>query len=297
MCRSSDRLLVLSLIFAILVASCHPCPQPTAQAAPVEAGSVSRASGPPLIGISGYVIQPGTRGDEGLGNFRMTRTYRDAVAAAGGLPIHLVPVPAAQVGELLDRLDGLILAGGPDIDPAAYDEEPHPSVKVLEPERQSFDFALAREAVKRQMPILGICLGSQELNVALGGDMIQDIPSEVDDDVGHRKLADDEVRRGVHEITLVEGTPLAELYGQQKISVNSLHHQASDNLAEGLVVAARAADGVIEGFYRPDYPFLIGLQFHPEIQTEPPGLHRRLFQSFIEAAETFQRSRGAAETQ
>ncbi len=238
----------------------------------------------PVIGITGYVIEPGTRGDSGLGNFRVTRTYRDALTRAGATPIHLVPVPAEDVENLLDRLDAVVLAGGPDIDPESYGEEAHPTVKRLPVERQSFDFIVARAAIKRGMPILGICLGSQELNVVHGGSMVQDIPSEIGDSVTHNQHDVELARGGAHEITIIEGTPLAELYDQSSFRVNSLHHQAADVLGEGLEPAARAPDGVIEAFYRPDYPFLIGVQYHPEIQREPEGLHDGLLRAFVEAA-------------
>ncbi len=167
------------LALSLALVSCASCPRPDAPA-PVD----STAAATPLVGISGYVIMPGTRGDDGLGNFRVTRTYRDAVVAAGAYPVHLVPVMTEDVGHVLDRLDGLLLAGGPDVDPREYGEEPHESVSILPSERQDFDMALAREALRREMPILGICLGSQELNVIHGGTLVQDIPSEVDEAVG-----------------------------------------------------------------------------------------------------------------
>ena len=221
----------------------------------------------------------------------MTRTYRDALVDVGALAVHLVPVSETDVGELVSRLDGLVLTGGPDIDPAAYGEEPHSSVVRIPRERQGFDLALIREAMARRIPILGICLGSQEVNVALGGSLIQDIPTEVEEDVGHRQLDGPNVEGGAHEITLVPGTPLARIYRASKIRVNSLHHQASDRLGEGLEVAARSRDGVIEGFFLPGYPYLIGVQFHPEMQRHPEALHRGLFRSFVQAAHEYRLKR------
>jgi putative glutamine amidotransferase len=240
-----------------------------------------------VIGITGSVVLPGARGDSGLGNDRVTRTYREAITRAGALPLHLVPVPADRVAELLGALDGLLLAGGPDIDPAAYGEDPHPTVSVLPVERQQFDLALVEEAMARRLPVLGICLGSQLINVARGGDMIQDIPSEVGGAVSHRRLALADLRRGVHEVTLVEGTRFAGLYGVPTLRVNSAHHQAADRLGAGLVVAARAPDGVIEAHELPGHPFLIGVQFHPEMQTDPAGLHDKLFEEFVAAAAAY----------
>lgn len=281
------------LVFPVFLAgsACQGGAQEPCPSTPEPEARSSFEGSAPVIGISGYVILPGTRGDDGLGSFRVTRTYRDAVARAGAVPVHLVPVPLDRVGHLLHRIDALVLAGGPDIDPALYDEEPHPTVSMVPQERLEFDMALIREAMDRQMPILGICLGSQELNVALGGALIQDIPSEVEGEVGHRRLDLEDLRAGVHEITIVAGTRLDGLYEPETIRVNSAHHQASDVLGEGLVPAARAADGVVEAFELPDYPFLIGVQFHPEIQTEPAGLHDALFLALVEAATTYRRSR------
>jgi putative glutamine amidotransferase len=239
---------------------------------------------------------PGTRGDKGLGRYRVSRTYPKALIAAGAVPVHLLPVEESRVQEVLERVDGLLLCGGPDIDPAAYGEEPHPTVVILPAERQSFDFALAREAMRRRMPILGICLGSQELNVVRGGTLIQDVPSEVETDIDHRQTKLARIRAGVHEVSILKGTLLAKVYGDEApIKVNSAHHQAVDDLGKGLRVAARASDGVIEGFDDPEYPFLVGVQFHPEAQTEPAGQHDPLFRAFVEAAAEYRRSRAAAE--
>ena len=248
---------------------------------------------PPLIGTTGYVVPPGEQ-DSKLGHYRVNRTYRDALVRAGAIPVHLVPVSEDHVDELLDRLDGLLLCGGPDIDPSLYGEETHPTVRKMPAERQAFDLALAREALARQMPILGICLGSQELNVLQGGAMIQDIPSEVPDALSHRELDLAALRGGAHDIELVPGTRVAALYETPTIRVNSAHHQASDVMADGLTVAARSADGVVEAYEREGYPFLIGVQFHPEMQTAPEGQHDRLFRTFVGACTDYRAARTAA---
>ncbi len=255
----------------------------------LEPASTAGEDDPPVIGVTGYVELPGTDDGGSLGALRVTRTYRDALVRAGAVPVHLLPVPADRIGSLLDRVDGVVLCGGPDIDPAAYGEEPHDSVAVMPAERQEFDMAVAREAMARQMPLLGICLGFQEINVARGGAMIQDIPTEVGTEVTHRALALEDLRHGVHDVTLVPGTSLAALYDADTIRVNSAHHQASDVLAEGLVCAARAPDGVIEAAVDPALPFLVGVQYHPEIQTDPAGQHDALFRALVEAAAAYRR--------
>ena len=242
---------------------------------------------PVVIGVNGYVLAPGERGDDGRGQFQMTRAYWEALNVAGARAVHLVPVPEAEVGVLLDRVDGLLVTGGLDIDPVSYGEPRHETVDVLPPERQAFDFALLREALRREMPVLAMCLGAQELNVVLGGTLVQDIPSEVGERVPHG-FADfaGNATAGASG-RLVAGTPIAAMYGTTAIEVNSAHHQAVDSLGEGLAVAARAPDGVIEAFYAPRLPFVVGLQFHAELQTEPPGLHESLFTAFAHAARSY----------
>jgi len=277
---------LLSLVWVPLACGAPIAPSQTAQ---TEAASPPADDGPPIIGMTGYVDVPGSEAGGALGKLRVTRTYRDALVLAGAVPVHLLPVPADRVDDVLDHVDGVVLCGGPDVDPAAYGEPRHESVQTMPTERQEFDMAVAREAMARQMPLLGICLGSQEVNVARGGAMIQDIPTEVGTEVGHREIEIDDLRHGVHDITLVPGTSLAELYGTDTIRVNSAHHQASDVLAEGLVPAAHAPDGVIEAYVDPEMPFLIGLQFHPEIQTEPAGQHAPVFEALVAAAEEYRR--------
>jgi putative glutamine amidotransferase len=285
--------LLLSMSLVWLPLSCaQPAasPETTTAGAATGAATATADEGPPVIGLTGYVDLPGTEAGGELGKLRVTRTYRDALVRAGAVPVHLLPVPADRVGAALDHVDGLVMCGGPDIDPAAYGEQRHESVETMPTERQDFDMAVAREAMARRMPLLGICLGSQEINVARGGAMIQDLPTEVGTTVGHRELAIDDLRQGVHDITLVPDSRLAALYGgAETIRVNSAHHQASDVLAEGLVAAAHAPDGVIEAFVDPALPLLIGVQFHPEIQTEPAGQHDPLFEALVEAAREYRR--------
>lgn len=267
---------------------------PAADAGPSsgpDAAAEEAPAGPPVVGMSGYVILPGTRGDNGLGAYRVTRTYPQALLGAGAMPVHLLPVPEDEVPALLDHVDGLLLCGGPDIDPATYGEEPHPSVERAPEERERFDLALAREAMRRQMPVLGICLGAQELNVARGGSLVQDLPTELGTGGTHRQTEIPAFRRGVHEVTAVPGTRIAALYGEATFRVNSAHHQACDVLGQGLRLAARAPDGVVEAFDDPDYPFLVGVQFHPEAQTDPPGQHEPLFRAFVEAAAAYRVAR------
>ena len=214
----------------------------------------------------------------------MNRSYAEAIRKAGGTPIHLIPCEKSEVGHLLDRLDGLLLCGGPDIDPQNYGEKAHETVQKLNKERESFDFALARAAKKAKIPVLGICLGSQIMNVIRGGSLYQDIPSQIGKKVPHRPSSFEEVYAPMHIIELNKEGKLFELYGRERISVNSYHHQAVKNLGAGLQVEARSVlDGVVEALSDPNAEFVLGVQFHPELQKTPPGLHDALFRAFIEA--------------
>jgi putative glutamine amidotransferase len=276
---------ILGSILAVTVLA-GPVSSPAAIATEEQA-----ASAPPRVGMSGYVLLPDPEKGRKLGGYRVTRTYRDALVRAGAMPVHLLPVATEHVAALLDGLDGLVLCGGPDLDPAVYGEAPHPTVKTMPDERQGFDLDLARAALQAGMPVLGICLGAQELNVVRGGSLIQDIPSEVGTSVPHRELDIADLRQGVHTIEFVAGTRIAALYDAPTIRVNSAHHQAVDRLGQGLVVAARAPDGVIEAWEAPAHRFLVGVQFHPELQTSPPGQHDRLFAVFVEACAAYRAER------
>jgi len=272
----------LSLALVLASGCLSNAPGPSA-----PAGTLAGA--PPVIGVTGPVFPV----DEGSssGQYVMKSAYRDALVAAGALPVHLVPLPQEGLAQVIDRLDGIVLTGGLDINPATYGEDPHPTVALLPRERQEFDFAVAREALRRRVPLLGICLGAQELNVVLGGSLVQDIPSEVEGQVTHRNREPEAIRQGAHPVTLVEGTLLAQLYERQTFNVTSLHHQAVERIGEGLVVAARSPDGVTEAFVHPQHPFLVGVQFHPELQHEPEGLHAPLFQAFVDASRRYRAQR------
>ncbi len=211
-----------------------------------------------------------------------------AMAERGGIEWSLLRPHRTAAGEidvdrLLDGVDCLVLPGGDDIDPAMYGEEPHPTVRLISEARAELDFAVLRGALDRRMPILGLCLGGQELTVALGGSLVQDIPSEVPDPLDHR---------AIHRVDFVEGTLMAELYGGQPRDIFSNHHQAADeaDMGRGLRVSARSADGVVEAFEASDrmtYPFVIGTQYHPERQLES-GSHDGLIEGFRDACLAYQ---------
>jgi len=211
----------------------------------------------PLIGI--------TLGDDdrrrGLQVLR--QDYVRSVEEAGAVPVALPAGRPEDATGVLERLDGLVLSGGVDVDPALYGDAPHPRLRRVDRRRDDFELALVVEALRRELPILAICRGHQVLNVAMGGTLVQDIPSEFEGGIDHD--APGRRWRRVHRVDIVPGSRLHEVLGRVTVSVNSFHHQAVGRLGRGLVVSARSErDGLIEGIEFPELPFVIGVQWHPE---------------------------------
>ena len=240
----------------------------------------------PVIGITGYANDNVSEGE--IPRFKTSMSYWKALTKAGAVVVRMLPVKADKVSVILNRVDGALFCGGPDISPSRYGEEPHPTVNTLAKLREDSDFALLTEVLKRDMPVLGICLGSQMINVIRGGTLVQDIPSCVSDKVHHRPQIPDDIFGPMHPIKLTRGTKLASFYDTQLIVVNSYHHQAVKKIGRGLAVAARSTgDNVIEGFVDPSARFLIGVQFHPELQQRPDGIHDELFIAFVDACRKY----------
>jgi putative glutamine amidotransferase len=210
----------------------------------------------PAIGITIACDAP-RRGYLGL-----HRDYLRAVEQAGGLPLVLAPGTPADAPDLVARLDGLLLSGGSDVDPTLYGAAPHPKLGRVFRERDDFELALAREALTRDLPLLCICRGHQVLNVARGGTLVQDLPSQRPGPVEHGARA--AASRRVHAVDVRPGTRLHALLGREQVLVNSSHHQAIDALGEGLSISATAPDGVIEGVELGAARFALGVQWHPE---------------------------------
>jgi putative glutamine amidotransferase len=236
----------------------------------------------PIIGI-GSDIQPGIEGSRDRA-WAYT-TYAEALRRAGAIPVVIPPQPE-NAGELVETLDGILLAGGEDWDPALYGEERHPTVTdVSDIRRQNNDLSLARAARERGIPTLGICLGMQMMNVAAGGSLVQDIDSQVRTNIQHASIPEDRAR---HDVMVEQGTRLAGIVGEAELNVNSSHHQAVGRVADGLRVTAHAPDGVVEGVEDPGHPFYIGVQWHPEdMQGEESA--EALFGALIEAARRYSR--------
>ena len=236
----------------------------------------------PIIGVTS---QPkSTKGSSGeLDSHVIGHTYTDAVLRAGGLPVILSPVPNEDVSAIVDRLDGLLISGGGDVEPRRYGEEPHPSVRETDAARDEFEIALAREAQARHLPVLAICRGLQIVNVALGGTLIQDIPSTLGS-IDHTVIGH-AVYDGHQPVTVESSSLIAKATGSTDLMVNSIHHQAVKDLAPGFRAVAWANDGVIEGIEHEDDDWpLLAVQWHPEyLSHNSDEASHRLFEGFIDS--------------
>ena len=215
---------------------------------------------------------------------RLNAAYTHAAREAGFRPYILPVLQAADAEAMLDGVDGLLLTGGEDVAPARYGGRPHPALGEVHAVRDEFELALVRAARARRLPTFAICRGVQVANVALGGTLVQDLPSEWPDALAH------ESGRGrgdrTHGVTIDAGSRLARACGATEISVNSMHHQGLARVASGLTATARATDGVIEGVeWNGEDWWMLGVQWHPEelVQTVEPW-DRALFAAFAEAA-------------
>jgi putative glutamine amidotransferase len=227
----------------------------------------------PLIGITTY-------GRDENNRFTLRAEYVEAIRRAGGLPV-LMPPGEPQWEELFMHLDGLLLAGGGDIDPALYGGVSHQAIYKVDPERDQVELALARNAVAAKLPTLGICRGSQVINVALGGTLIEHLPDEVGDVVPHRLVPGEYAR---HPVTVTPSSHLSTILGQTETVAASSHHQAIRSKAPSLRIVAQAADGVIEAVEMTGHPWLIAVQWHPEITAADDLAQQRLFDAFVKAA-------------
>jgi putative glutamine amidotransferase len=250
------------------------------------------ANGRPLIGVTTSELREPKRilqtpeSEPKVREMVLGLTYLRAIEAAGALPMVVPPLPEGAIGSLLDRLDGVCLSGGPDLDPDTYGAPRSPDLGPTEPDLDRFELAVARGADARKIPVLAICRGTQALNVARGGSLIQHLPA-VSAEIAHRQV--NPGNETSHTIEIEPGSRLASALGDDEVEVrdeldvNSFHHQAIERLGEGLKVTARAPDGTIEAVEDPSRPFLIGVQWHAETL-----VHRTyeaaLFRHFVEAS-------------
>lgn len=188
--------------------------------------------------------------------------YPAAVERANALPVVLAPVDPALVEDLVARLSGLVVSGGPDLHPSAYGEDPDPTLGPTEPELDAFELAIVRAADARGLPILGVCRGAQVLNVARGGTLIQDVPASVGTSVHHRQTTPG--RERTHAVRIAPESRLHDVLGTRAHDVNSFHHQAAARLGDGLRASAWAPDDVVEAIEDPARDFVVGVQWHAE---------------------------------
>jgi putative glutamine amidotransferase len=228
----------------------------------------------------------------GITSCRKLEDYKQSILHVGG-EVRIVDASMA-IDEALTGIDGLLLTGGDDVAPGRYGEAPHPTVVEAEPGRDEFELALVKAARDRHLPVLAICRGIQVLNVAFGGTLVQDIPSQVSGALPHTlKIPPNEPYTLAHEVWLEKGSLLSNLMGERlsdvdACEVNSRHHQAVKTVATGFKVSATAPDGVIEAIEDPTAEFCLGVQWHPE-NFWRTGEFRPLFEGFIAAATTANR--------
>lgn len=226
----------------------------------------------PIIGITMHTQE---------GKQQVNIPYIKSIIQAGGIPV-CIPHIQEGMGEVLANVDGLLLIGGGDLNPASYSENPHPQTGIVVTEQDESDLKLIKQALKMKLPVLAICRGLQVLNVALGGTLYQDIPSEVEGAFQHTQNSARYEK--VHPITTVEETKLFSIIGRE-VMTNTFHHQSVKKLGTGLIVSARAYDGVIEAVEHPGYAFCLGVQWHPEetaIREDTASI--KLFDAFIQAS-------------
>jgi len=252
----------------------------------------------PIIGITATLKEDvETVAERPLGKFvRTDFDYVDGVAGAGGVPVVLPPVGDEGTAEaVVSSLDGLLLSGGSDLDPGYYGESPVPELGPTIPERDAFEMALVGVALRRGMPVFGICRGMQVLNVALGGTLYQDLPSQWDGDVlKHRQ--DTPKWQPTHEVEVREGSYVAGVMGRKVVKVNSYHHQGIKDLADGLVATGRSSDGLVEAVEAEDLSegWLLGVQWHAEAMRGAGPQQESLFEAHVAAAEHHALRRAAA---
>ena len=243
----------------------------------------------PLIGIPAQTLQAIDGIPVGLPHsWVMNSRYYQAAADSGGAPV-MIPLfddDLATLRSLYDRLDGILLAGGVDMDPCTFGDTPHPKLGRTDPARDTVELTLARWAVEDRKPTLGLCRGLQVMNVALGGTLFQDIEAQVPGALKHDYFPTAGFERdyAAHQVAIADGSRLAAAFQAPAVTVNSMHHQAVRGVAPALHVSARAPDGVVEALESGTDHFFVGMQWHPEMYEQSDPRTRQLFRDFIAAA-------------
>lgn len=231
----------------------------------------------PIIGVVPSI-------DEDKGQYFINEDNVKSLSEAGGIPV-LLPYfkNESTADELVERIDGLYLTGGNDINPFLFGEEPHQKLGVVNQQRDEFEMILVQKVLQKNKPVLGVCKGCQIINVALGGSVYQDIYDQIDSTLlqHHQQASDGYPSHFVH---VTEGSLLSKIVGSSEIKVNSRHHQAIKRLGNSLVQSGTANDGIIEAIESKDYRYVLGVQWHPEnMAMQGDDTSKKIFDSFIEA--------------
>jgi putative glutamine amidotransferase len=235
----------------------------------------------PFIGIT-----TGIRfSDEGWRYYGAYAPNATAIERAGGLPV-LIPCGLQEktLRAIYERMDAVLIPGGGDVDPRHYGADKHPLTDRIDPDRDQTELTVARWAVEDDLPLFGICRGHQVMNVAMGGTLVQDIPSQVDTTIAHN-MSKELPRSGHgHEVRINPGSRLAGIIGSTAVAVNSYHHQSVQQPAPTTNITAYAPDGVVEALEHPDRQFVLSVQWHPEDMAGDEEAMQRLFDAFVDAA-------------
>ena len=239
----------------------------------------------PLIAVTTSEVrvaeqfQPIPEGEPARPEMALGMRYLQAIEQVGGLPVVIPPLPEKDMEELVGRVSGVCLSGGPDIHPSAYGHEEDPALGPTWKALDEAELAVARAAYDAKVPILAICRGAQALNISRGGTLFQDLPATDRSEVRHRRGHGEP--NISHPVEVAPDSVLARALGRTELVVNSFHHQASDQLGRGLRAVAWSPDGVIEGIEAPNRDFVVGVQWHAEAMEDEPAA--RLFESFVDA--------------
>jgi len=258
---------------------------------PRRSTSPARKSSPepkishPLIGITCSLRRYPNTGAHECEYYYVYEPFVTAIHKAGGLPV-IIPmgIPGRYTNRIFDHLSGLVLAGGGDLDPNLYADLITKSAKMVDPKKDLTEIDLFNLAFNKNMPVLGICRGAQLMNVALDGTLYQDITGQIRMSLDHDP--DFPKDENVHEITIEKDTKLHKALGETSIWVNSWHHQAIKLHGKGLLVTARASDGVVEAIEHPNKKWIIGVQWHPELIWQNDKVQANLFNAFVEACKS-----------
>ena len=240
----------------------------------------------PIIGISTSVLVDEGGGFPGYERIYVNKDYVSSVISAGAVPL-MIPMDATEenLRQTLELVDGMIFSGGHDIAPIRYGEEPHQKLQEICPERDEFDFLLYRLAKEHSLPILGICRGFQLMNVFEGGKLYQDLSLKNTESLKHSQGHGPSVP--THTVKVEPGSKFCKILGKEEIRVNSFHHQAVKSTSENVAISGKALDNVVEAIELKNYPFGLGVQFHPEMLQAKEEDMKKIFSALISAAKEY----------